>query len=183
MALLLQSLDRHHLDVARDAFSAAAADASTTTCPARCTSILRVPGGPSFVPLPAPPPHQQQAVAPAWLLWMGAWDQQSLANSFNIMALTRLAVTDWVTDSGASNHTTSDTSNLTSVHPPTFTNPSSIIVGNGLALPVTLVGDSALPGPFYLNNVLVTPDIIQNILSIRSFTTENWCSMEFDPST
>jgi hypothetical protein len=96
------------------------------------------------------------------------------------MALTPPAVTDWVADFGASNHTTSDASNLTSVRPPTFTNPSSIIVGNGSALPITSVGDSALPSPFYLNNVLVTLDIIQNLLSVRPFTTNNWCFMEFD---
>jgi hypothetical protein len=39
----------------------------------------------------------------------------------------------------------------------------------------------ALPGPFYLNNLIVTPDIIQNLLSVHRFTTENWCFMEFDP--
>jgi hypothetical protein len=76
------------------------------------------------------------------------------------MALTPPVVTDWVVDSDASNHTTSDVSNFTPVHPPKFTDPSSIIVGNGSALPVTSVGDSALPGLFYLNNILVTPDII-----------------------
>jgi hypothetical protein len=50
---------------------------------------------------------------------------------------------------------------LTSVHSATFINPSSIVVGNGSALPVTSVGDSALPDPFYLNNIFVIPDIIQ----------------------
>jgi hypothetical protein len=104
-----------------------------------------------------------------------------LANSFSTMALTPPTVTDWVADSAASNHTTSDVGNLTSVHPPTSANPSSSIVGNGSALPVTLVGDSALPGPFYLNNVIVTPDIIQNLFFIHHFTTDNWCSIEFDP--
>jgi hypothetical protein len=76
------------------------------------------------------------------------------------MALTPPAVTDCVADSDTSNHTTSDTGNLTSVCPPTFIDPSSIVVGNGSAFPVTLVGDSALPDPFCLNNVLITPDII-----------------------
>jgi hypothetical protein len=76
-------------------------------------------------------------------------------------------------NSGASNHTTSDTGNLTYVHPPTFTDPSSIIVGNGLALPITSVGDSTLLGPFYLNNALVTPDIIQNLLYVHHFTTDH----------
>jgi hypothetical protein len=34
--------------------------------------------------------------------------------------------------------------------------------------------------PFYLNNILVDPDIIQNLLSDHHFTTNNWCSIEFD---
>jgi hypothetical protein len=70
---------------------------------------------------------------------------------------------------------------LTFIHPPTFFDPSSIVVGNGSALPVTSVGDLAIPGPFYLNNVLVTLDIIQNLLSVCHFITDNWCSMEFNP--
>jgi hypothetical protein len=59
--------------------------------------------------------------------------------------------------------------------------PSSIVVGNGSTLPVTSVGDSAIPGPFYLNNILLAPNIVQNLISIHRFTTDNWCSMEFDP--
>jgi hypothetical protein len=51
--------------------------------------------------------------------------------------------------------------------------PSSIIVGNGSVLPVTSVGDTVLPGPFYLNNILVAPDIIQNLLFVHEFTTNN----------
>jgi hypothetical protein len=98
---------------------------------------------------------------------MGAWDHQSFGNSFSTMVLTLPTVTDWVTDSGASNHTTSDAGNLTSVRPPTSNDPSSIIAGNGSALPVTSVEDSALPDPFYLNNVFVIPDIIQNLLFVR----------------
>jgi hypothetical protein len=37
-----------------------------------------------------------------------------------------------------------------------------------------------LPGPFYLNDVLVAPDLVQSLLSICRFTTDNSCSMEFD---
>jgi hypothetical protein len=38
-----------------------------------------------------------------------------------------------------------------------------------------------LPGPFYLNDVLVAPDLVQSLLSVRRLTTDNSCSMEFDP--
>jgi hypothetical protein len=60
---------------------------------------------------------------------------------------------------------------------------ASIVVGNGFVLPVTSVGDSVLFEPFYLNDVLVSPDLIQNLLSVHQFTTNNSCSMEFDLAT
>jgi hypothetical protein len=58
--------------------------------------------------------------------------------------------------------------------------PSSIVVGNGSTLTVTSVGDSVIPRPFYLNNILLALDIVQSVLSVRRFTIDNWCSMEFD---
>jgi hypothetical protein len=69
-------------------------------------------------------------------------------------------VTDWVADSGASNHITSKVGNLTSVHPPYINDPLSVIVGNKSSLPVTSLGDTTLPGQFYLNIILVTTNII-----------------------
>jgi hypothetical protein len=36
-------------------------------------------------------------------------------------------------------------------------------------------------GPFYVNDVLLAPDLVQSLLSIRHFTTDNSCSIEFDP--
>jgi hypothetical protein len=70
---------------------------------------------------------------------------------------------------------------ILSPRPPSLAHPSSIIVGNGFVLPVTTVGDSVLPGPFYLNDVLVALDLVQSFLSVRRFTTDNFCFMEFDP--
>jgi hypothetical protein len=100
---------------------------------------------------------------------MSSWSQQLLAHSFHTTTMVPPAVTDWVIDFSAS------------VRPPLPTDPSSIIVGNESSLPVTSVGNTSFPTPFYLNNVIVTPDIIQNLLSVRRFTTDNWCSMEFEP--
>jgi hypothetical protein len=124
---------------------------------------------------PAPPPD--------WTPWNGAgWDQQSLANSFSTMALQlpHNSVNDWVADSGASHHTTPSVDNISNPRPLNSASPSSIVVGNGSTLPVTSVGDSVIPGPFYLNNILLVPDIIQSFLSVHRFTTDNWCSIEFD---
>ena len=60
--------------------------------------------------------------------------------------------------------------------------PSSIVVGNGSLLPVTFTGTATLPGPFSLNNVLVSPSLIQNLISVCQFTSDNNCSVEFDPA-
>jgi hypothetical protein len=57
---------------------------------------------------------------------------------------------------------------------------ASIIVGNGSTMLVTSVGDTILPSPLYLNNIHVAPNIIHNLLSVRRFTTDNHCFMEFD---
>jgi hypothetical protein len=104
-------------------------------------------------------------------------------NSFSSMALQlpHNSVNDWVADSGASHHTTHSVGNTSNPRPLNSASPSSIVVGNGSTPPVTLVGDSVIPGPFYLNNFLLAPDIVQNLLSVRRFTTDNFCSMEFDP--
>ncbi|WVZ75513.1 hypothetical protein U9M48_023558 [Paspalum notatum var. saurae] len=56
------------------------------------------------------------------------------------------------------------------------------MVGNGSCLPVTSVGNAGTHGPFRLPNVLVAPNMIHNLLSIRHFTTDNSCSVEFDSS-
>jgi hypothetical protein len=140
---------------------------------------------PGFVP-GQQPLYQQAPPAPpsGWAPWNGAaWDQQSLVNSFSIGALQspHNSVNDWVADSGASHHTTHSVGNISNPRPLNSVSPSSIVVGNGSTLPVTSVGDSLIPGSFYLNNILLAPNIVQNLLSVRRFTTDNWCSMEFDP--
>jgi hypothetical protein len=91
------------------------------------------------------------------------------------------SVQDWVVDSGATHHTTPSVGNISTPRPLNSSNPSSIIIGNGYSLPVTSVGDSVLPRPFYLNNILLALDMVQSLLSVRRFTTDNWCSIEFDP--
>jgi hypothetical protein len=90
------------------------------------------------------------------------------------------SVQDWVADFGAMHHITPSVDNISTLRPLASYNPSSIIVGNGSSLPITSVGDSVLPGPFYLNNILLAPDMIQSLLSVHRFTTDNWCSLDFD---
>jgi hypothetical protein len=85
-----------------------------------------------------------------------------------------------VADSGVTHHTTPSVGNISTLRPLSSSNPSSIVVGNGSSLLITSVGDSVLHGSFYLNNILLAPDMVQSLLYIHHFTTDNWCSMEFD---
>jgi hypothetical protein len=86
-----------------------------------------------------------------------------------------------VADFDATHHTTPSVGNISTLRPLNSLNPSSIVVGNGSSLPITSVGDLFLPRPFYLNNILLAPDIVQSLHSVCRFTTDNLCSMEFDP--
>src|SRR6185503_7999692 len=91
-------------------------------------------------------------------------------------ALTPPTSTEWIADLGASFHTTPDAGILSSVRPPHPSCSSSIMVGDGSCLPVTAVGSA--PGSFLLTNVLVAPQMVYNILSIRQFTANNSYSIE-----
>jgi hypothetical protein len=60
---------------------------------------------------------------------------------------------------------------------------SSIPVGKGACITVTSRGSSILStdtSQFVLNNVLVAPSIIHNLLSVLQFTRDNSCSIKFD---
>ncbi|GJR56659.1 ribonuclease H-like domain-containing protein [Tanacetum coccineum] len=88
----------------------------------------------------------------------------------------------WYMDTGATSHLSSHTGNLqTSSLNRNF---HSVIVGNGSSIPVTHSGHVQIPNPYrplHLRNVLVTPNIIKNLVSVRKFTTDNKCSIDFDP--
>ncbi|GKC66584.1 putative reverse transcriptase domain-containing protein [Tanacetum coccineum] len=59
----------------------------------------------------------------------------------------------------------------------------SISVSDGHSIPVTNTGPSILPTPTkspHLNNVLITPHIVKNLISIRQFVRDNNCTIKFD---
>jgi hypothetical protein len=82
---------------------------------------------------------------------------------------------DWFQDSGASSHITGNAGNLTTTHSSLgHLNSQHIIVGNGCKLPVLAVGHVEISSlPLYLQNVLVSPTIVKNIISVRKFTHDN----------
>nr|GEZ79154.1 ribonuclease H-like domain-containing protein [Tanacetum cinerariifolium] len=60
----------------------------------------------------------------------------------------------------------------------------SVAVGAGCFIFVTNSGHSVLCTtfrPFRLNNVLITPNIVKNLIFVRQFVRDNSCTVEFDP--
>lgn len=106
----------------------------------------------------------------------------NLAHAFNTMTLEDPNNATWYFDTGATNHIASDQGTLrSSVN---ISNLPSVMVGNGSFAPVTKLGQGVIPSfsrPFHLRNVLVCPSIIKNLISVRKFVTDNFCSLEFDP--
>lgn len=78
-------------------------------------------------------------------------------------------------------HTSSHAGNLHSLQPLRSSPP--IIVGNGATLPVTHQASSTIAtdrSPLHLNNILVSPSIVKNLISLCSLTRDNNVSVEFD---
>jgi hypothetical protein len=111
------------------------------------------------------------------------WDQSALTHAFQNMSLIPPPIREWYMDAGADSHMTSDPDNLSTTQPPFCSNPTSIIVSNESLLPITSTGHtsfSALDRPLHLCHVLVSPNIIKNLISVRQFTTNNQVSVQFD---
>ncbi|GJY51597.1 ribonuclease H-like domain-containing protein [Tanacetum coccineum] len=84
-------------------------------------------------------------------------------------------------DTGATSHLNSNAHNLSTLFNSRLY--PSIHVGDGNSIPVTNTGHSIIPSlhrPLHLHNVLVTPNIIKNLISVRQFTRDNNCTIEFD---
>ena len=87
---------------------------------------------------------------------------------------------EWFLDTGASSHVTGMAHALSKLSSPSLRQSSGIFVGDGSLLPVSVVGSTKFSS-FSLNDVLVSPTIIKNLISVRHFTIDNSCSIEFDP--
>ena len=84
-------------------------------------------------------------------------------------------------DTGASSHMSSNAGKLNSST--LVYNSPPIIVGNGTKLPVTHRASTHIPttrSPLSLPNVLVSPSLVKNLISVCSLTRDNNVSVEFD---
>uniref|UniRef100_A0A2N9FWX5 Retrovirus-related Pol polyprotein from transposon TNT 1-94-like beta-barrel domain-containing protein n=1 Tax=Fagus sylvatica TaxID=28930 RepID=A0A2N9FWX5_FAGSY len=87
----------------------------------------------------------------------------------------------WLTDSGASDHITASSNNLSPQAP--YQGQEQVSVGNGQNLPIQNIGNSQLHTKFHkfqLRNVLHVPRIASNLLSVHKLCLHNHCSCYFD---
>ncbi|XP_042756670.2 LOW QUALITY PROTEIN: retrovirus-related Pol polyprotein from transposon RE1 [Lactuca sativa] len=119
-----------------------------------------------------------------WFQYPNNMDQPTtLPQTFNTMTLQDPNNADWYMDTGATAHLHADSSSLKSFKHKCTNSNISVLVGNGSRIPVTKIAHSTLALPFrtlILKNVPITPQIIKNLVSVRQFTRDNKCSIEFD---
>jgi hypothetical protein len=87
----------------------------------------------------------------------------------------------WLTDTGATDHLTSNLGNLIGQTP--YKGHDQVAIGNGQSIPINNVGTGQLSTQFYnfrLHNLLHSPKISSNLLSVHKLCKHNNCSCYFD---
>ncbi|GJU66919.1 putative RNA-directed DNA polymerase [Tanacetum coccineum] len=94
-----------------------------------------------------------------------------LAKAFVAQCYVGSAALDWYVDSGATDHMTATTDNVTNVTPALGTN--FVTFGNNESLLISHTGSSHLLNNVVLNDVLVVPRLTKNLLSVSKLTRDN----------
>ncbi|GKA33328.1 hypothetical protein Tco_0719695 [Tanacetum coccineum] len=105
----------------------------------------------------------------------------NLPHAFNTETLQDLFSGAWNMDTGASSHLNNSIISISEIFN-TCMYPS-ISVGDSNSIPVTNTCHSILPTPLkslHLNNVLITPHIVKNVIYVRQFIRDNNYTIEFD---
>ncbi|GKD31280.1 hypothetical protein Tco_1242058 [Tanacetum coccineum] len=105
----------------------------------------------------------------------------TLPHAFNTETFQDPASGAWNMDTCASSHLNASITSLnyvfnTCIYP-------SVLVGDEHSIPVTNTGHSILPTPFrslHLNNVLITPYIVKNLIYVHLIVRDNNCTIKFD---
>ncbi|GKD53940.1 ribonuclease H-like domain-containing protein [Tanacetum coccineum] len=126
-------------------------------------------------------PAQQQNTGSLGQSGQLAGTETILPNPFSVMTFQDPTIGAWNMDTCASSHLNNSVNSLSENFNTCMY--SSISVGDGHSIPVTNTGHSILPTPvksLHLNNVLITPHIVKNLIYVRQFVRDNNCTIEFD---
>ncbi|PKU64810.1 Retrovirus-related Pol polyprotein from transposon TNT 1-94 [Dendrobium catenatum] len=100
-----------------------------------------------------------------------------------LLANSHSAHNEWFLDSGASSHMTKSLDNLSIATP--YNGSDSITIGDGSSVSIANQGNGLLPTPsrkINLSNILHSPFLNYNLLSISKLTKDNNLAIIFDPS-
>uniref|UniRef100_A0ACD5WX90 Uncharacterized protein n=1 Tax=Avena sativa TaxID=4498 RepID=A0ACD5WX90_AVESA len=88
---------------------------------------------------------------------------------------------EWIMDFGASSHVTDKMGNMTTTHSSLgHGNSQHIIVGS--KIPILAIGSVQISSlALYLQNVLVSPTNVKDLISVHQLTRDHYVSIEFDP--
>ncbi|GKD71594.1 hypothetical protein Tco_1325684, partial [Tanacetum coccineum] len=131
---------------------------------AGCPSTRRLPHPGQGILDPTPAIYASQAT--------------TLPSAFSTMSLQDPT---WHMDTGASSHLNFNASNLSTIFDKRLF--PSVHVGDGKSIPVTNTCHNIITShhrPLHLHNVLVTSNIIKNLIYVHHFTRDNACTIEFD---
>ncbi|GKB54896.1 ribonuclease H-like domain-containing protein, partial [Tanacetum coccineum] len=134
-------------------------------------------------PVMQPNGYVSHALGPATQSGAGTYSGQAtlLPQAFTAGTLYDPTTGAWNMDTGASSHLNNYVTSLSIVLKSCMY--LSVLVGDGHFIPVTNTGHSILSTPLKslrLNNVLITPHIVKNLISVRQFVRDNDCTIEFD---
>ncbi|GKU94440.1 hypothetical protein SLEP1_g7936 [Rubroshorea leprosula] len=100
----------------------------------------------------------------------------------NFASSPNTASEDWLLDSGATHHVTTNLANL-ALHFE-YLGPDELQIGDGTGLKITHVGDTTLPTSstsFTLRNVLCVPSVSKNLISVSQLCKHTNAIVEFHP--
>ena len=98
----------------------------------------------------------------------------------NVAVTSPYTATNWLMDSGATHHITSDLNNL-SLHTP-YQGSDDVLIADGSSLPITHTGSSIFSTPtrnLSLHKILCVPNVDKNLISVYRLCNTNGVSVEF----
>ncbi|KFK44388.1 hypothetical protein AALP_AA1G251100, partial [Arabis alpina] len=117
-----------------------------------------------------------------------AQQQQSPFTSWqpraNLAMNSSYSADNWLLDSGATHHMTSDLHNL-SLHQP-YRGSDGVTIADGSTIPITQTGFKSFPSnsrDLQLHKVLYVPDLQKNLISVYRLCNTNRVSVEFFPAS
>jgi len=105
---------------------------------------------------------------------LGMAPLQAALNTVAASPSASTGTSETILDTGASVHMFSDHGNLRALRP--LSSPSHLVVGNDARLPITHTGAGQIvttSSPLHLRNVLISPSLIKNLLSVHQLTRDN----------